>query len=131
MEQRRKIVKTGQVKLSDRTIFIHSVLDDASKLERLLFQLGDALAVGHSAWLCTDAEGREGFQLWRTEENFVYDAGVHAAQFGVSELARFEISDRFEKLRETLNIETKGFPEPGAGSGKYADVEFLKSTGWF
>jgi hypothetical protein len=53
------------------------------------------------------------------------------AQFGVSELAGLGLSDRFEQLRAKLGIELKGFPVPGEGSGKYADVEFLKSLEWF
>jgi hypothetical protein len=118
-------------RLAENTIFVHEIADDAEDLEAALEFLKDATPVGHAAWLCTDAEGCEGFLVWRTEENLMYDAGVYVAQFGVSELARLELSDRFEPLRAKLNIELKGFPVPGEGSGKYADVEFLKSLQWF
>ena len=118
-------------RLAEKTIFVHQVLDDAEKLEGELEFLQDALAVGHAAWICTDAEGHEGFLVWRTEENLMYDAGVYVAQFGVSELAKLGISDRFEQPRAKLGIELKGLPVPGEGSGKYADVEFLKSLEWF
>jgi hypothetical protein len=119
------------LKLSERAVFVHSIVSDPSELKGLLSQLGDALTVGYSAWLCTDAEGREGFHIWRTKENLLYEAGVHIAQFGVQELKRLGVSDRFEKLREALDIETKKFPVTGGGVGMYSNVEFLKSTGWF
>lgn len=118
-------------RLAEKTIFMHEPLDDAAGLADSLEFLQDSLAVGRAAWLCTDVEGHEGFHIWRTEGNLLYDAGVYVAQFGVSELARLELSDRFEPLRAKLGIELKGFPVPGEGSGKYADVEFLKSLEWF
>ncbi len=115
----------NEAKLSERAAFVHSIVSRPSEFQRLVSEFGHTLAVGHSVWICTDAEGREGFYMWRTE------GGWHGAQFGVQELKRLGVSDRFEKLRETLSIETKGFPVAGEGVGRYADVEFLKSTGWF
>jgi hypothetical protein len=35
---------------------------------------------------------------------------VYVAQFGVPELAKLGLSDRFEQLRAKLDIELKGFP---------------------
>jgi hypothetical protein len=62
-------------RLAEKTIFVHEIADDAEDLEAALEFLKDATPVGHAAWLCTDAEGCEGFLVWRTEENLMYDAG--------------------------------------------------------
>ena len=118
-------------KLANKTTFIHLILDNAHDLEALIARLGSNLDLDHSVWLCTDAAGREGFQLWNAEESLAYEAGPHVAQFGVSELAKHGVSDRFNELREALDIELKGFPVGGYGSGSYANVEFLKSMDWF
>jgi hypothetical protein len=118
-------------RLAEKTIFVHQALDDAGDLEGALEVFKDTVPVGCAAWFCTDAEGREGFHIWRAEESYLFDAGVYVAQHGVPELAKLGLSDRFERLRAKLDIKLKGFPVPGEGSGKYADVEFLKSLEWF
>jgi hypothetical protein len=115
-------------RLTEKTVFVHEVLRDAAQLEGLLSLLQEIIpdTDRNGAWLCTDADGREGFHVWREEGGIVGD------QYGVAFIFQCGLKDRFADLRGTLGIGIRNDLAINNDSGKFADVEFLKTTkGWF
>jgi hypothetical protein len=115
-------------RLTDKTVFIHEVLSDAAQFEALLSSLQEIIpdVERNGVWLCTDADGREGFYIWREEGGTVGD------QYGVASIFQYGSEDRFADLRGALGIGIRNDLAINDCSGKFADVEFLKTTrGWF